>query len=387
MKKSALYYIYLFLGIFALASCYKSPSSPYSPDVDASHPLDKGLPKKNYSYPSTAYKVTSALPSGYKKDGSVNYTEYIQKAIDENKEVVFPDFPVLIGKPGLRVESGKKIYFQENSKIVMEPTGSTNYYMILLLDAENVTLKNIYLEGDRNKHLGSGGEWGMGIYISGSKNILIESATITNCWGDGIYLGQDSWNKPSENIHIKNCLIDSNRRSGISIISGNHVTIEQCIIQNTNGPLISSGITLEANNRNNEINNINIINTLTKNNQKVGLRFALTNLIGSGGDLKDCNVNVKDYKDQGSQYGITFVLGSPTRKGGMKDSRINLKNCLLIDNAGHALENYTPKDANVYHDVFMEEVIPVLHGRFSDLEYNRILSLTQNTDYFHLVEK
>src|SRR5690606_7775044 len=137
--------------------------------------------------------------------------------------------------------------------------------------------------------------------------------------------------------------------------------------------------------RNNEINNINIINTLTKNNQKVGLRFALTNLIGSGGDLKDCNVNVKDYKDQGSQYGITFVLGSPTRKGGMKDSRINLKNCLLIDNAGHALENYTPKDANVYHDVFMEEVIPVLHGRFSDLEYNRILSLTQNTDYFHLV--
>lgn len=375
---------YLLLTLTLFTACSKSSSSNLYPEVDSSHPLDKGLPKKNYSYPSTAYNITKALPSGYNKNGSVNYTKYIQKAIDENKEVVFPDFPVLIGSPGLRIKSDKKIYFQENSKLIMEPTSSGNYYMILILDAENVTIKNVYLEGDRNVHLGTTGEWGYGIYISGSKNVLIDGAHIKNCWGDGIVLTKDGWNNPSENVHIVNSLIDSSRRSGITIGSGHNILIENTIMQNSNGPHISSGFTIEPNNRTNDVNNVTLKNCLTKGNERVGIRLVTTNLYGAGGELKNCNLKFINHKDDSSQFGLTFVLGSKNKSGGLNPSTILFENCFLVNNRTNAIADYTENGSNVLFDVYFDGIYPIQeNGKINQLQMDKITKLIEKTNYFH----
>lgn len=371
----------------AIIGCSKSTiQNTTTPKVDTTHPLDKGLPPNDYSYPSHAFDLTQALPEGHVTDGSVTYTAHLQAALDNHKVVVLPNFPIQIDKPGLRIRDNAEVYFREKSQLKMAANPHSHYYMILLLDAENVLIKNANLEGDRNRHLGTTGEWGMGMYISGCKDIFINAATIKNCWGDGIYLGQDSWNKPSDNILIEHAFIDSNRRAGIAIISATNVTINECIVQNTNGPFISSAITMEANNRNNDINNIVINNCITKNNAKVGIRIASSNLIGSHGELKESKITISNYKDFGSQFGISFVLGNNKNKGGMKESEVLLMNCILEDNTGHAIVDYTEANANVYQDVYMKDISPITNKEINEAQVTRIDNLTRSTDYFHYLD-
>src|SRR5690606_19325967 len=41
-------------------------------------------------------KIENFLPKNYVKDGTVDYTNYLQKVLNENKNVVFPNFPIRI---------------------------------------------------------------------------------------------------------------------------------------------------------------------------------------------------------------------------------------------------------------------------------------------------
>src|ERR1700758_4716525 len=50
-----------------------------------------------------SYKITSSLPANYVKNGSVDYTSFIQGALDKYSKVIFPDFPVLINESGLTI--------------------------------------------------------------------------------------------------------------------------------------------------------------------------------------------------------------------------------------------------------------------------------------------
>jgi len=47
------------------------------------------------------------------------------------------------------------------------PNKAEAYAALLLADVQNVK------------------EWGMGIRITGSRNILIQDTAVNNCWGDG----------------------------------------------------------------------------------------------------------------------------------------------------------------------------------------------------------
>ena len=53
-------------------------------------------------------------------------------------------------------------------------------------------------------HTGNTGEWGHGIAVFGSTNVTIENVDISQCWGDGIYLGfYDGPNTYSDTITMK----------------------------------------------------------------------------------------------------------------------------------------------------------------------------------------
>ncbi len=58
---------------------------------------------------STSYYIEKALPVGYVKNGTVDYTSYIQTAINNNSNLVFPAFPILINDKGLNIGSNKVI--------------------------------------------------------------------------------------------------------------------------------------------------------------------------------------------------------------------------------------------------------------------------------------
>lgn len=361
--------------------------TPTDPNINTAHPLDEGLPDKVYSHPSDAYDITKELPAGYKKDGSVDYTEYIQAGLDKKGKLLMPDFPILINKSGLNVSSNTQLYFQKNSLLKMQANASDLTFILKLVQAENVQLHNLHLKGDRNEHLGSTGEWGMGVYLSGSKNVNISNGTFTDFWGDGIYLGDETWTDENENIQINYCHVKNSRRSGISIISGKNIAINNCIFEGSNGPTHASGITIEPNKAKQEIDNINIQNCLTKNNAKVGLRFVFTAFYNNESLLKNVNINIDNYKDDGSQYGISFVLNHPTNTNGINKGVINLSNLIFEDNIGHAIVDYpyipgTPVLFNCYFD----DVLVVMDGNKNTKETTYLNNLIDGKTYFHWVK-
>lgn len=86
----------------------------------------------------------------------------------------------------------------------------------------------------------------------GLENVLVEGLTFTKAGGDGIYIS-GGWEMPGElsfcgNVIIRDCVMDDNRRQGISVISAQDLLIERCVMSNTgvtSGTLPMAGIDFE----------------------------------------------------------------------------------------------------------------------------------------------
>ena len=96
--------------------------------------------------------------------------------------------------------------------------------------------------GDKHTHLGTDGEWGMGIRFHGATNSSVRGLTIKDCWGDCIYVGGNS-----KNVTIENCWLDHGRRQGISVTKADSVIIRNCKISNVKGTRPECAIDLEPN--------------------------------------------------------------------------------------------------------------------------------------------
>lgn len=302
----------------------------YSQNTDfryKNNPYNQGksiIPAQSLSKESI--DITSYLPNNYSKDGKTDYTSYIQKGINENKIVKMPDFPILINEKGIHVNSGSRILFQKKSSLRMNPTASGNYGLLKIDDVSDVVIYAPVLIGDRKKHLGDKGEWGMGIYILGGKNITIYNPRILDCWGDGIYIGAGK-SGSSKKIKIVDGYIDNSRRNGISITDGSDIEIRRIIISNSNGTRPMSGIDIEPNHSKAVINNIHIINPITFNNKAMGITLYMEELLGI--DRKNVNIKIESHIDNGSDVGL-FLGDFKTKKE--SKTKLNLIGNLEIIN-------------------------------------------------------
>lgn len=247
-------------------------------------------------------KVEEYLPTGYVTNGSVDYTGYLQKAINENKKLIMPDFPVLVNIKGLKLRSNQEIFFQNNSLLKIMPNELTHYDILSIKDVQNVSLYNPRLEGDKYTHIGNKGEWGMGINISGGNNITIINPIIKKCWGDGIYICR-SGSRNSKNIVISGGWIDDNRRNGISVISVDSLSITDLVLSNTFGTLPMAGIDFEPNRNSEELKNIQLDRVISFNNEKTGFLVYLGSMLGK--ELKKINISINNSRDYFSKYAIS----------------------------------------------------------------------------------
>jgi hypothetical protein len=289
------------------------------------------------------YQLEKSLPSNFVKDGSIDYTDSLQKAINTHGDIIFPDFPVLVNQKGLTLKSNTKVYFPENSQLIMQPNGERSYEILAIKNAHHVKVYYPNVVGDKTKHFGNKGEWCFGISIKQSNDIIIESPVINYCQGDGIYIGGGG--KPSQDVTINNALVDNSGRNGLSITSGINIKINSCVFSNTNGMGPGAGIDIEPNNINNEIQNINIDSTVTFNNENWGLLINLVNLRKGGDSLKNVGIDISNHTDDRSDYGMGMWV---TRKGKNEKSlngNINIVNCKWLNNRKEAY-NYFENDEN-----------------------------------------
>jgi len=290
--------------------------------------------------------LTKYLPQNYVKNGSVDYTNYLQIGVDMNSYILMPNFPILINKNGLQLHSNQTIVFQENSSLIMEPNEEANYGMLNIIDVENIKIINPILKGDRDHHLGSEGEWGMGLNILSSKNVKVINSNISNLWGDAVYVGEIPYKERAkynrldffcENVIIDGGVIENNRRNGISVISVKELLIQNILIRNTNGTLPMAGIDLEPNNNEQFLENIIIKNVTTQNNGEVGIKYVPSRFFGSR--KKNVSILIDDCKDYGSKAALVFGGALPDKS--YKNQPTKVKGHVKVVNF-HSFDNEHP---------------------------------------------
>ena len=221
----------------------------------------------------------NVMSFGAKGDGVTDDTESIQLAIDyayanNISKIIIPEGEYIISNDtnnratsGILVKSNQEITMTKNTILRYKSTTSEYYNLFNLNNVVNVKITGGKLIGDRDAHMSDTGEWGMGIQIYESRNIIIDNVDICDMWGDCIYIGGNNYsNDPLENgiepcdITICNCTLNNSRRQGISIVYGNEINIENCDILNINGTLPEYGIDIETSNINIPCRNIRVNN-------------------------------------------------------------------------------------------------------------------------------
>jgi hypothetical protein len=301
---------------------------------------------KSYFYDAkNAYKIQDGLPKNFVKDGSVDYTASVQMALDKHRKVLFPNFPILINAKGLTISSNSIIVFDKNSKIKLAPSDGTHYEMLRLHNVENVTLYNVRVEGDKHGHIGTKGEWGMGISIRGAKNVKIFNSIVKYCWGDGIYLGITEKSSNNVNITITNTILDDNRRNGMSIIAAENLAVKKLVVANTHGTPPMAGVDIEPDSNTDVIKNLNFDGITSFNNTTHGFLFALNNLAGPISH-QEVTIKVNKFSAIYGDLGMSFKLGSSNKGVNVPGGLITIDNPQFYKQKRSGFFSYEGNESN-----------------------------------------
>lgn len=297
--------------IVAVLICLLSSCKAQKSYQDLVRQIDSQIPAEYVRQRSELLKIgvelSSFLPESHSKKGDIDYTEALQKGIDKAGVLLMPDYPLLVNEKGLVLKSNTKLVFRDKSKLVMKENSETHYGVINIREVENIDIYFANIEGDRETHLINKGEWGMGIRIQGARHVNLHAPTITNCWGDGIYLAP-SGNVENEKITVDYFKIYRARRNGISLVSGKSILIDNGLISETHGTAPQSAIDIEPNSPSNVLQDIFVRNLTTHNSAGDGVMMSLSNLTLERKDIvgkpQDNNVTIRieNHKDIGSLY-------------------------------------------------------------------------------------
>ena len=284
------------------------------------------------------FYVKSLLPKNYDQSGKVDYTAYFQRALLQNREVVFPSGKFFIGKQGLTVPSNTKVYFEENCVLYFEKNDFIRYEILRIHDVQNVEIYYANIVGDRYSHTGTKGEWGYGISIQDSKNIMLYKPVVKDCWGDGIFIGSDG-KILSENVIVDGGLVDNNRRNGVSVTSMINLQLSNIVAANSNGTFPKAGIDFEPSNNWEFMEKIKVNNIFTFNNEEDGLLIVLVRL--KADKIKTVSMDINKHVDTYSKYGMAVFLEDKKLMGKLPVGTININNVTYNDNKVGDIRNYS----------------------------------------------
>lgn len=211
------------------------------------------LPRLARAAGSGGAMAINVRDKGAKGDGKSDDTMAIQSAID-----ALPAAGGTVHVPAghYMVDATRALLLRANTIFEMDPDATIEAFpnalkrshVIKVWRADNVQIRGGRIVGEREGHTGEGGEWGYGINIQASHNVKVSGTHISNCWGDGIWigaLGRGLAQVVSTDITIENVVSTNNRRQGMSIGPCKGVRVINCTFSNTNGTAPQSGIDLE----------------------------------------------------------------------------------------------------------------------------------------------
>ena len=282
----------------------------------------------------------------------------------------------------------KSIRMQDNivldlntSTVIQEANSSPSYSIIKIENNKNVTIKNGIIKGDKNQHdydsVNSSHQWGIGIDIRGSKDIMLDNIEIYETTGDGVYVAniQGSNKIYVENVTIKNMNIHDCRRQGISIISGDNINIYNNEIHNIKGNSPQAAIDLESNYCNDNTEKINNVKIRENKLYDLGANVAIQlyryvynvdiyeneitgNIKGYDGKEK---INIYENKIKNSI--ISFNITEKYSQAGHFVNELNIHNN-ICDNSQIIIRNVN--NATIKNNVIDEDKIKILENDYTE---------------------
>jgi|GEM_PF-3188576 len=212
---------------------------------------------------------------------------------------------------GLKLRSGQSLELN-GAELRAIPAGEGQGAVVQAYRQSNWRIKGPgKITGERSRHRGTAGEWGMGIAAFASNNWSIDSGVeVTNCWGDGIYVGAAGPGTFCESFTINGVRISNCRRNGISIVAGRNGRIRTADISDINGIAPKGGIDLEPDNKAHPNRSIEINGARIHGDLEVGIYTTVANE----------NVVISDVDIEANNSGI--IVGDSTRGLRIINSRI-----------------------------------------------------------------
>ena len=219
-----------------------------------------GAAAKGCAKAPASSRVVNVRDKGAKADGQADDTAAIQSAIDQvagtGGTVLVPDGTYMVdavGERQLKLKSNMTLKLSSGATLKAIPTSQQSYSVLTIAGASNVTVTGGTLEGDRDDHRGTVGEWGMGIFITGgAKNITVSGVTSKKMWGDGFYV------QAASDVTFCSVTADYNRRQGLSVIEVERLLVTDSVFKNTRGTRPSAGIDLEPDNPEQKVSDVRI---------------------------------------------------------------------------------------------------------------------------------
>jgi hypothetical protein len=247
----------------------------------------------------TSSRFVDIRAKGATANDQTDDTAAIQAAIDEiagtGGTVLVPDGTYLVNTEAanhLRLKSHMTFKLSRGAILKAIPTDWGHLYSVLsIAGVSNVTVVGGTLEGERDEHLGTSGEWGMGISIGRASHITISGVTSKKMWGDGFYV------EGATDVTFCSVNAEENRRQGLSIIEADGLVVTNSVFKNTRGTRPSSGIDLEPDFSSQKITNVRIQNSEFLDNAGAGILI-------DGGKGPVADVEIIDNAFAGSAHSI-----------------------------------------------------------------------------------
>ncbi|KAA0069380.1 right-handed parallel beta-helix repeat-containing protein [Rhodanobacter sp. T12-5] len=186
-------------------------------------------------------------------DGVHDDTAAIQAAIDAlpaaGGTVTIPDGSYMI-------DAARPLRLRSNMHLQMAPAATLRAiandlersHVIKVWRANNVRITGGQIVGERSGHRGTTGEWGYGINIQASNNVSVVGTHVSDCWGDGIWIGgigRRAGVVVSTNVTLDRVVSTNNRRQGLSIGPVRGVTVTRSTFSDTHGTKPQAGVDIE----------------------------------------------------------------------------------------------------------------------------------------------
>jgi polygalacturonase len=199
---------------------------------------------------NNGHQHVNVRSKGAVADGVTDDTKAFQDAIDEvaahgGGTVWVPPGSYSINvDTSIMLKSNVILSMADSARLIADTSSNERYAVIKATKIHNVQILGGQIVGDRNYHIGTTGEHGYGITISGCDNVLVRNTKISNCWGDGFIVAA-AGGTTSTNITVKGIWSGNNRRQAISIIEVDGLLIDSCTLYNTKGTPPQDGIDIE----------------------------------------------------------------------------------------------------------------------------------------------